>query len=120
MSNRNPIIEWSEISGKECLKFTFGENLKADEAVVAIAEWKNCFKEKTDKPITIIWDCRRMRRYETDAKNLWTAALNEMKPEIDSIWLIAGNLIVKLGAKIMSHVTRIQIHTVNSENEITV
>jgi hypothetical protein len=47
--------------------------------VVAIAEWKRYFREKADKPIILIWDCRKMRRYETAARDRWTDALKEMK-----------------------------------------
>jgi hypothetical protein len=63
MGIKNPIIEWSETSGKPCLKFTFEENLSENEAEVAIVEWKRHFKEKADKPIVLIWDCRKMIRY---------------------------------------------------------
>ena len=118
MSNKNPQIEWSEISGKECLRFTFGENFTADEAMIAIEDWKNCFKGKSDKPIILIWDCRKMRRYELGAKEQWTNALNEMKAEIDKIWLISDSIIVSLGALIMGHVSKIKIHSVNSESKI--
>ena len=118
MNNRNPIIEWSETSGKECLRFTFGENLTVDEALVAIAEWKNRFKEKADKPILIIWDCRKMRRYEQYARVKWIAALKEMKTDIKSIWLITDNLYIKFGASLMSTFTSIKINSVSSEDEI--
>ena len=118
MGNNKPKIEWSEVSGKKCLKFTFGINITSDEAGTAIEEWRNCFKKTNERPITIIWDCRKMKRYDLKAKDLWTDALIEMKPEIDTIKLITENLIVRLAAKIMGHVTKIPIKTVHSESEI--
>jgi len=120
MSSKNPKIEWSKISGKECLKFTFDENLTVDEASVAIAEWKNLFREKTDKPVSIIWDCRKMRRYEQGARVRWVEALNEMKGDIESIWLISDNLYIKFGASIMSTFTSIKINTISSNDEIVI
>ena len=120
MNNRNPIIEWSEISGKECLRFTFGENLTVDEAVVAVAEWKKCFKEKTDKPIILLWDCSKMERYEPAAKEKWTTALKDMKTDIESIWLITDNRIIRFGAYVMSIFSSMKIQTVNSEDEILI
>jgi hypothetical protein len=118
MGIKNPIIEWSETSGKLCLKFTFEENLSLDEAVVAIAEWKRYFREKADKPIVLIWDCRKMKKYETAARDRWTAALKEMKKDIESIWLITDNLFIKFGAFIMSTLCSIKINVIHSEDEI--
>lgn len=118
MDIKNPIIEWSETSGKLCLKFTFEENLTLDEADVAIAEWKRCFREKADKPIVLIWDCRKMRRYETAARDRWTDAMKEMNKDIESIWLITDNFFIRFGAFVMGTLCSIKIHVINSEDEI--
>lgn len=120
MSSCNPIIEWSETSGRECLKFTFGENLSAEEAVEAIAEWKRCISEKANKPIVLIWDCRKMARYETAARDRWTAALKEMKKDIESVWLITDNLFIRFGAFIMSTLCAVKINVIHSEDEISI
>ena len=118
MSNRNPIIEWSGTCGKECLKFTFGENLTEDKAVVAISEWEKCFREKVGKPFVLIWDCRKMRRYETLARDRWTVAMKEMKKDIESIWLITDNLFIRFGAILMGRFCSIKINVINSEDKI--
>jgi hypothetical protein len=118
MSNKNPLIEWTETSGKECLKFTFEENLTEADAVEAITEWKRCFSEKTDKPLVLIWDCRKMRRYDTAARDRWTEALKEMRKDIESIWLITDNLFIRFGAFIMGTICAIKINVIHSEDEI--
>ena len=116
--SRNPIIEWTGMSGKECLKFTFTGKLTRNEADIAILEWRNQFRSTVDKPIHVIWDCRKMEGYEPAAKDHWTDALNEMKDDIDTIWLLAESPVIKMGASIMGLFTSIRIMPVTSESEI--
>ena len=118
--SRNPNIEWKEIAGKKCLKFTFTGKLSLNEADIAILEWRNQFRSTVNKPIHVIWDCRKMEGYQPEAKDHWTDALHEMKDEIDTIWLLAGSPVIKMGASIMGLFTSIRIMPVSSESEIPV
>ena len=120
MKNENPRIEWAENSGKQCLKFTFGEKLTTQEAEVAIAEWQKAFQSKKDTSIILIWDCREMRGYDSDARVKWTDALKEMKSQIDSIWLISASSAIKIGASVMSFFSNLDIKPISCESEIVV
>jgi len=118
MKSENPRIEWSEKSGKQCLRFTFGEMLTGKEAEIAIAEWREAFESKTDESIVLIWDCRKMKGYESAARTKWTEALKKLKPQIDTIWLISDSTLIRMGASVMSMLSSINIQPVSSEGEI--
>jgi phosphopantetheine adenylyltransferase len=120
MTNKNPQIEWTKISGKQCLKFIFGEKLTAQEAEVAIAEWRKAFQSRMDGAIILIWDCRKMTDYDNDARAQWIEAIKEMKSQIDTIWLISTSGFIRTGASIMSFFVNMQIKPVSCESEIEV
>ncbi len=120
MKSINPSIEWFQKSGKQCLKFTFKEKLTAKEAEIAIKEWREAFQSKIDKSIILIWDCIKMKEYESDARVKWTAAIKEMKSQIDIIWLVTDSNIVKMGATLMGVATSLTIKAIRSENEIVI
>jgi hypothetical protein len=120
MKNQNPRIEWSQISGKECLRFIFGERLTVNEAEVAIEEWRKAFQSKIDKAIILIWDCNKMRGYDSDARVKWTVALKEMKSQIDSIWLISDSQVIRIGASVMGFFSNLDIKPISAESEIVI
>ena len=120
MKSVNPKIEWSKKSQKDCLRFTFGEKLTGKEAEIAIEEWREAFQSKSDKSIILIWDCRKMKGYDSNARVKWTVALKEMKRQIDTIWLITDSHLVKIGAAVMGVLSSINIKIVNSESEMII
>jgi hypothetical protein len=120
MNNENPRIEWSQKSGKDCLRFVFEEKLTAKEAEDAIGEWRKAFLSKGDKSIILIWDCRKMKRYDNDAKAKWTDAMKDMRSQIDSIWLISASAIIRLAASAMGMVSSLDIKAIRSESQIVI
>ena len=120
MKSEIPSIEWYQISGKEYLKFIFGEKFTEKEAEVAIEEWTELFNSKDNKKIILVWDCRRMKGYETGARTKWTQALKELKPQIDAIWLISESAFIKMGASVMAMFSNINIKPISSEKEIVI
>ena len=120
MKSGNPTIEWSLKSGRQCLRFIFGERLTVKEAEVAIGEWREAFQSKMDTSIILIWDCRKMNGYDSAARAKWTEALKEMKSQIDTIWLITDVAIIKMGASVMGMFSSLHIKTVSSESEIVI
>ena len=113
MKNENPRIEWCENSGKQCLKFTFAEMLTTQEAEAAIVEWRKAFQTKMDTSIILIWDCRNMKGYDSDARAQWTDALKEMKSQIDTIWLISASSYIKIGASVMGFFSSMDIKPIS-------
>jgi len=120
MTNKNPRIEWTKISGKQCLKFIFGEKLTTQEAEVAIAEWRKAFQSRMDTSVILIWDCRKMTGYDKDARAQWINALKEMKSQIDTIWLISASAFIRTGASVMGFFANMQIKPISCESEIEV
>ena len=118
MTNKNPQIEWTKISGKQCLKFVFGETLTAQEAEVAIVEWRKVFQSRMDESVTLIWDCRKMTDYDSDARAQWIDAIKEMKSQIDTIWLISASAFIRTGASVMGFFANMQIKPISCESEI--
>lgn len=100
------------------MRFIFGEKLTAQEAEMAIQQWKAAFQSKMDEPIVLLWDCQRMRGYENAARAQWILALKEMKSQIHSIWLITDSAVIKLGAAIMGSLTAQSIKAVSCESEV--
>lgn len=111
-------IEWVKKAGKQCLKFTFGDNLTEADAEYGIKKWRDCFNSKSGESVTLIWDCKVMTGYNSAARNQWTDALKEMKPQIDTIWLITESSIIKMGASVMGMLSSFDIKVVKSESEI--
>ena len=118
LKSENPSVEWSNITGDQCLRFEFGEQLTELDAVNAIAEWKEAFESKPGQKVCLIWDCRKMRGYETGARTQWTAALKEMKPQIGKVWLISESTFIRMGGAVMAMFTSLEIKPVSSESEI--
>jgi hypothetical protein len=119
MKSQNPTIEWVNKPGKRCLKFVFTETLTASDAEAAIAEWRETFQSSEDQSITLIWDCKKMHGYDSAARIKWTDALKEMKSRIDTIWLISGSSLIRMGASVIGLLSSLKIKTVDSENKIT-
>lgn len=113
-----PQVDWYEKDGKKFLKFTFEEHLTERDADLAILKWKQAFQIRKCQSIDLIWDCRKMKQYESGARQKWTNTLFELKSQINSIWLITESSIIKMGASVMSMATSLNIKTVASENEV--
>ena len=119
MAETNTRVEWCEKREGNCLRFTFGEQLSELDAEFAILKWKQAFQQKKDQCISLIWDCTKMRGYESGARLKWTNTLFELKPRIGSIWLISDSSIVRMGASVMGMATSLHIKAVSSESEVT-
>jgi endo-beta-N-acetylglucosaminidase D len=120
MENENPKIEWCQKLGISYLKFTFKGKLKESDALKAIKKWKEAFNTKSGEKIVLVWDCLEMENYDTNSRIEWQNALKEMKNQIDSIWLITNSVLIKVGARVMSLFTSLEIKIVSSENEINI
>ena len=103
---------------EECLKFTFKDKFKGDDAESAVEEWKDLFASLNGEKTLLIWDCMEMTGYETKARIAWQQAMKDLKDQIDCVWLITNSKIIKAGAKLMSAFTKFTIKVVGSENEI--
>lgn len=118
MIETSPKVEWYEKKGRNFLRFTFGEQLTERDADFAILKWKHEFRLKRDQCISLIWDCKHMKGYESGARQKWTNTLFELKPRIGSIWLISESTIIRMGASVMGMATSMSIKAVTCESEV--
>ena len=118
MITENPKVECCQKSGRNCLKFTFSGVLEEYNAKAAITKWKHEFRSKPDEKFTLIWECLDMKGYDSPSRIAWQNAMKELKPQIDTIWLIATLKLIKVGAQIMSVFTSINVKVVESEEQI--
>jgi hypothetical protein len=120
MISDNPIIEWCKKAEKHCLKFIFKEGLTEQDADAAIARWRQNIQTAEEKSIVLIWDCRKMKGYDSAARVKWTEALKQFKSRIETIWLISESPIVRMGASVMGLALSVKIKAIKSETDIAV
>ena len=118
--NRNPKIEWSQKRGRQCLIFTFEDRLTSKDADVAVEDWKRMFQSKAGESIILIWDCRKMKGYDSEARVIWANALKEMKSQIEKVWLISDSALIRMGASVMGLLTSLNIKAISSESAIVI
>ena len=92
--------------------FTYESSLKSVE------EWKSRFSDKEQLKFIVVWNCLEMTGYEPGARMLWQKTLQDLKSQIEVIWLISNSSLIKAGAKILSLSTSYNVKTVSSEAEI--
>lgn len=114
----NPNIEWIQKSGKNCLKFTFQESFKEQDAKAAIERWHEELATKPQEGIVHIWDCLAMKDYDQQARKMWSETCKDLKDQIDIIWVITNSLLIKMGATVISVFTSLNIKVVSSEADI--
>ena len=114
----NPRIGFCDLNNKNCLKFSFNGSLVEEEAKAAVKEWRHIFDSKTGEHLTLVWDCNNMTGYDPGARLVWQQALEELKDQISSIWLVSKSSMIRSGAMIISMITKHDIKVVKYESEI--
>ncbi|NMB80558.1 MAG: hypothetical protein GYA14_01935 [Ignavibacteria bacterium] len=111
-------IKWITLNSKKYLKFSFDENLGEQEAISSIEKWKKEITSNSDTKVSLIWDCLKMKSYDSKARILWQDALKELKNNIENIWLISNSQFIRVGANVISVFSGLKINPVDSESKI--
>lgn len=112
-------IELCEVNNEDCLKFTFNNKLKEQDAYEGVKEWEDIFSSvDSDQKSVIVWDSTQMSGFENKARIIWQKGLKKLKKQISVIWLITDSKAIKAGAKLMSLFTSFEIKVVKSEKDI--
>lgn len=111
-------VAWETHGGRKCLAFRFPQELTVGAADAAIQAWRSELRTAGREPLTLVWDCRRMKGYDSQARRAWQDALQEMKGRIASVWLVSGSPFVRLGAMLMGKALSIEIKSVESPERI--
>lgn len=59
-----------------------------------------------------------MSGFDPKVKNTWQQTLKELSPQINDIWVISTNAVIRLAATTMGMLSRYSIKEVNKESEI--
>lgn len=117
----NPQIKLCSVgNNNNCLRFSFKGSLVEGEAKKAVVEWKQAFKTNEGKKLNLVWDCNKMTGYDPGARLVWQQAMEELKDQISSIWLVSKSSMIRSGAMIISMITKHDIKVVKYESEISI
>lgn len=111
-------IDFCHLNNEGCLKFTFNEHFKEEDAVYAVEEWKELQASSKGGKINIIWNCLNMKSYERKTLSVWQKTLKTFKNKIEDIWLITDSKKIKAGAVLMSTFSSLKIKVVKTEDKI--
>ncbi len=102
------------------LQFDFIGHLNEESALQAIDRWKT----EMNKPrvngakMNLIYNCPRMTGFDTNARRNWQAAMQSLKQQIGTIWLVSDNFFILSAAKTMGVLTGFSIRVTRSLKEI--
>ncbi len=114
----NPVIELVSFKGEDCLKFTFTGHFSAEDAEIAVAEWRDFFDTLGEDKVVVIWDSLNMKGFDLKAQKIWQKELKELKEQIKCVWLITNSKIIRAGAKFMSAFTSYCLKVVDTSENI--
>ncbi len=105
-----PEVAWQEVDGQRCLVIRFAGYLAADGARVALQRVRTALAERSDG-VTMVWDASDMTGYDTESRTLWQNDMDELKPRIAAIHLVARSAIIRMGAAVVGMFMRYPIRT---------
>jgi len=113
-------LKWQTIDGKRYLKFIFFGHFSVKKAVPAIVEWRKEFEKELSpgQKVNIIWDCIEMTGFDPNVKKTWQKTLKELNKQIDQIWIISKNPMIRVAALTMGVFTNYKIKAVVNESDI--
>lgn len=115
VENEGVFIKTTCIDGKNFISFSFYKKLKDSCCIEACKEWKKINNANPSIRFVHIWDSRFMTGYEQTARKRWLNELNEMSNQIEEIWLISDNIVIRGAASLMSKFSK---HTLRSFRNI--
>ncbi len=114
----NGNLELTQIQSKTAIIFHFEGILTQQKAHEFIKQWQIIFLGNESNKMVVIFDAINMSDYQPMARTLFQKSINELKSQIDSIWVISNSKIVKAGAAIMSIFSSFPITTIASLDDI--
>jgi hypothetical protein len=111
-------IELCQLTGLDCLKFTFNGNFTENVAKTTIEEWETMIGNVKEGKINMVWDTLKMTGYDSEARIMWQHMLKKYKHVIGTVWVITNSGLIKAGLKLLSTFTSYHFKTVKSCHEI--
>jgi hypothetical protein len=104
----NPEIKWTDIKNKPHLFLRFSGRFSSEDARSAIKTLQP-MADKVDGGFTMVWECSDMSGFDTDARESWQVFVKNIKPKIEAIHLISGNILIRTGARVVGIYAGIKI-----------
>lgn len=89
-------VAWQLIDGRSCLVITFKGAFTAELS----REWTTQIRREIEGSrgnVSMVWDAGEMTSYDSDARKKWQTEINELKPKIAAIHLVARSTFVRMG-----------------------
>jgi hypothetical protein len=102
--------------GRKYIQFDFTGYLDYPTAEAGIETWRRLMTG-TDKH-HLIYHCTDMTGFDSSAREIWQAALKEMKADIANIWMVSDNRFILAAAKTMGILAGFPIKTTRSLDAI--
>lgn len=113
-------LAWVTLHEKETFKISINGLFSKKEAETAAATWREMFKSRPTKKNVVVCDCRYMIDYEPMARAVWQKALAELKPQIQSMWVISESKSILAGAAILGMFTSYKIRIASTPDQVTI
>lgn len=105
---------------KDFLQFDFEGDLKETIALDSIQQWKDeMSKLLPGQKINLIFNCRKMSGFETEARKHWQETMKLFKGQISDVWVVSENIFIRTAAKTMGLLTGFNMKACNSVSEVS-
>ncbi len=81
-------IELYDIKNEDCLKFTFNGKFSEEQAISGSTEWRTLFQNTGEDKSILVWDCKDMTGFDSNARSIWLKAIKDDKMD----WHHVSNL----------------------------
>jgi hypothetical protein len=112
------MINQTMFNGKNCLRLTITQKLNKQEAAQMCQEWKAFADSNKPAKHVVIINALDMTDYEPMSRVIFQETINELKTQIESIWVITNSKLISAGAALMGLFTSFKIKSVASESQI--
>ena len=100
--------------GKDFLTFTFSGKLTLSSCEEGCDAWKQINKLHASTTFIHVWNCAKMTGFEQTARKKWMRAMEEMRDQMQEIWLITDNFLIRGSAHLMSKFSKHRLKTFKS------
>jgi hypothetical protein len=111
-------LKQHQANGQPTLTFTFQGKFTYREALKFGEAWREVFNAQPDSQFVVTFDALEMKDYEAGARITWQKIINELKSQIQEIYLVTDSRFIATGAKLMGLFTSFEIKTVSSKSDL--
>lgn len=117
---KNDNLEIKKIyeKGKNFMLFTFRGKFSEKSCEEGYNKWKQINSRYPLDTFIHVWDCEQMTGFEQAAKKKWMVAMNEMYDQMEEVWLVADNILIRGAARLMSKFSKHELKAFKNTSEV--